>query len=79
MFCFPFLQLDVQPEAINAAGDQRQQEPFDPVAKKLTAVAIKGQTLSVNHSMTNDELHHVTNRPGSRNAASDRNNQDEVL
>ena len=65
----PLVQTRSDPEAVDTAGDEGQEEPLDPVAEQLTAGAIKGQTLAIDHSMLHHKLHHVANGPGGRNTA----------
>lgn len=48
MLCLPLLQLNVQPEAIDAEGDHRQQKPLDPVAEKLHGSTGELQPATVN-------------------------------
>ena len=39
----PFFQFDRDPEAVNADRDDRQKEPFDPVAEKLNCFSVESQ------------------------------------
>lgn len=51
MLDLPFFQLDPDPESIDPHSDDRQQEPFDPVAEQLHGRAVKRQPVSVDHGM----------------------------
>ena len=47
----PLLHLDGKPEGVNTEGDDGQKHPLDVVAKELRALAVKGQTVTVDHGV----------------------------
>ena len=71
----PQIQSGRYPEAVNAAGDNGQKEPFNPVAKELAAGAVKGHTFAVNYCVADDEFHHIANGPRGCNAAGEGDDQ----
>ena len=75
MTCNPFVKSWHYPETINTAGYDRKEEPFDPVAKELCSVAVKGHSFAIDHSVFNYEFHHVADSPGSCNATGKANDE----
>jgi hypothetical protein len=71
----PVIESGSNPKSVDTASDNAEQEPLDPVSEELSAGTVKGKSLAINNSMTDDELPHVTNSPGSTDAASNRNNK----
>ena len=73
--CNPLIQSGSYPEAVDAAGNDHQQKPLDPVAEQLGAVAFEAETLAVDHEVTDDKFHHIADRPRSSDAAGEGNDQ----
>lgn len=71
----PLVHLGGDPEAVDAAGDQRQESPLQPVAEQGTAGTNKAQSSAVNDSVANHELQDVADGPRSSNAAGDGHQQ----
>lgn len=46
---FPFPQSNGKPETVNAQGDDRQQQPFDPVTEQLHSGTIKAKPVSIDN------------------------------
>ena len=44
----PLFHFNIKPEAVNTQRDNRQEEPLDIVAEKLSARTIKHQTMTIN-------------------------------
>ena len=71
----PVIESGSNPETIDTASDNREQEPLDPVSKKLSAGTVKGKSLAINNRMADDELPHIADSPRNTESASDRDNK----
>lgn len=47
----PLLQLDGDPQTVDAAGDKREQGPFDPLTEKAAARAVESEPAAVDHGV----------------------------
>ena len=63
MACNPFVESGSYPEAVDTAGNNSQQEPFDPISEETAACACKYHTLAVNNSVAYYEADHIANCP----------------
>ncbi len=61
--CNPLIESGNYPEAVNAASDDAEKEPLDPVTEKLSSGAVKCHTLAVNYRVRNYKFHHIADRP----------------
>ena len=61
----PVIESGSNPETKDTASDNREQEPLDPVSKKLSAGTVKGKSLAINNRMADDELPHIADSPRS--------------
>ena len=67
----PLLHLDAQPEAIDAKGDNGQQEPLDVIAEQLAAGAVEHQSAAIDHRMLCHPAFLHAHRPGNTNTKGD--------
>ena len=51
MLCFPLDEFDVQPEAVNAERDNRQQNPLDPMSEQLQCSSRESQSVAIDDGM----------------------------
>lgn len=63
----PLVHSGHDPEAVDTAGNDGQQEPLDPLCEQSATGAGKLNALAVNNRMIRNKTHHVTNRPRSGN------------
>lgn len=61
---FPFPQSNPEPEAVNAQGDDGQQQPLDPIAKQLQGGPVKIKTVTVHHRVLGLPAIHHAKSPG---------------
>ena len=70
--CHPVVHFGCYPEGVDAAGDDHQDEPLDPLTEQLTALAVKGVALTVDYRMRYNKLDHHTHCPGCAQTKSQR-------
>ena len=70
VFNYPLFHLNREPERVNAKGNNRQQEPFDIIAEKLSAFSVKNHLTSVDRRVFRVPRFFQANRP--RRADSER-------
>ena len=51
VFGFPLPQGNSKPEAINAKGNDGQQQPFDPVTEQLYCGTVKAESVPIDYGM----------------------------
>lgn len=51
VFSFPLLEFNSSPEKVEAKGDNREKEPFDPVPQKLDGGTVKFEAMTVDDGM----------------------------
>ncbi len=53
MLDFPLFKGDTKPKAVNAQGYNAEQQPQNPFAHKLSAVAVKAEPSALDYSVLN--------------------------
>lgn len=51
VFSFPLFELNSGPKKVEAESNNREKEPFNPVAQKLESGTVKFEATTVNDSM----------------------------
>ena len=71
VFGNPLFQFDGNPEAVNAKGDEGQQEPFDPVAEQLNGFAVESQASAFDYGVLDFPVVEHAVSPGQADAKRD--------